>query len=203
LSAKEIDDLKKLKALEEESVKGLSEVARLAKNPVVDGLLNGLIHDSRKHSSWLDAMIGLKTRGIVSETQKDELLDLLRSHVAIEKSNLEEYQKLIKQALGRAVKPALGAVQEPAELVGPGRARGARPVLEGTTEDNAIKACLEAILEDEKRHHGILEQLINTLSFMDTSVVDVWWRLWTTAVPTAPTRKGGRYVAPRKTSRKK
>jgi rubrerythrin len=176
-----VEDLKRLKALEEESVKDLSEAAKLAKNPVIDGLLNGLVYDSRKHSSWLDAMIGLKTRGIVTETEKDQLLDLLKSHVATEKSNLEEYQKLIKEAEARAVKPALG----------------------GTTEDNAIKACLGAILEDEKRHHGILEQLINTLSFMDTSVVDVWWRLWTTAVPAVPSRRGGRYAAPRKSSRKK
>jgi len=181
MSEREIADLRRLKTLEEESIKGLSEVAKLAKNPVVDGLISGLIFDSRKHSSWLDAMIGLKTRGIVTETEKDQLLDLLRSHVAIEKSSLVDYQKIIKAAEAKAVKPALG----------------------GTTEDNAIKACLEAILEDEQRHHGILEQLINTLSFMDTSVVDVWWRLWTTAVPTAPTRKGGKYAAPKKSSRKK
>jgi len=107
LSEKEVADLKRLKVQEEESVKGLSEAAKMAKNPVVDGLLSGLIYDSKKHASWLDAMIGLKTRGIVTETEKDQLLDLLRSHVAAEKSNLEDYQVSMTPRRKRRLKPSI------------------------------------------------------------------------------------------------
>ncbi len=53
-----------------------------------------------------------------------------------------------------------------------------------TVKNSKVKLLLNAILTDEKRHHGLLKEILNILVQGETITENEWWDIMWQAVPT-------------------
>ena len=128
-----IDQLKEQKKIEQSYVKALKPSVAKAKNKLVAALLESIVLDSMKHAAIYQALINVKG----GETPSSMDIDM---GVAVE--------------LHQDIKQHIRVEAEMLSKVG---------VMARDAKDKRVKAMIQYILEDEKRHHSTLQALSNLI----------------------------------------
>jgi len=128
-----IDQLKEQKKIEQSYVKALKPSVAKAKNKLVAALLESIVLDSMKHAAIYQALINVKG----GETPSSMDIDM---GVAVE--------------LHQDIKQHIRVEAEMLSRVG---------VMARDAKDKRVKAMIQYILEDEKRHHSTLQALSNLI----------------------------------------
>ena len=154
-----IEQLKEQKKIEQNHVKELKPTVAKAKNKLVSALLESIVLDSMKHAALCQALIDVKGGESHGSMDKD-----MRAVVDIHQ-DIKQYIRVEADMLTR-----MGVM--------------AREV-----KEKRVKAIIQYILEDEKRHHSTLQALSNLIG-NDSTAFEEYLELFQKymAVPSARER---------------
>jgi rubrerythrin len=134
-----IEQLKEQKKIEQNHVKELKPTVAKAKNKLVSALLESIVLDSMKHAALCQALIDVKGGESPGSMDKD------MGAVVDIRQDIKQYIRVEADMLTR-----MGVM--------------AREV-----KEKRVKAIIQYILEDEKRHHSTLQALSNLIDKNSTA----------------------------------
>jgi hypothetical protein len=139
--------LKKQKEIEISHAENLKKSLKGLKHPLVTVLIESIIHDSKKHADICQALINVDAGTIPFKLDVD-MASAINLHQDIKKHIMIE-KKMIQQ------------LEEANKLI----------------EDDRVAEFLKYLIEEEKRHHEVLQMMSNLID-RDTTTIDEYLGLF-------------------------